>query len=401
MKSAIKLNGTATSLSKYQPLFITDGEPFSGPKLSVQQALAKWYAILAKRDDNPMTDGCMFTGFPEEDLCNSLKADVELIPVLLMEEFISSSFHFDKGQYIKLVQALLTNISNEVFGKINQNNICISIETTLEFLQNFFYQYFEIHGLITQFRFSQFRDSSIMKLDYLQLKLNDSKLIQIFKEAVSEQSAFNKFAITWNQFIYLQNGIHEIETRSSSLTENVFRDFLYYHNFNAACFIEHEIGLLKSELQTILLNTDKIAFLHGRLITISQLKFKASTSFCPEQPSVKKQLTDWINAEIKQIELNERIVFGNDLQIAVENKIQTTLSVAKLAVLIRLLVVDKIIINPTIAPMLKTVSKLFTTLQKDEISFGSLETKYHAPDKATLNMMKDIMQKWTGILGKL
>lgn len=401
MKSGIKPNGTAASLIKYQPLFIVSGEPFSGAKLSVQQALAKWYAILNKGNGNLMPDGSMFAGLPEGDLCSSLKADVELIPVLLMEEFISSSFIFERGQYIKLVQALLTNISNEVYSKINQHSICTSIEITLEFLQNFFYQYFDIHGLITQFRVSHFRDSSIMKLDYLQLKLNDSQLTQSFKEAVSEHSAFNKFVITWNQFIYLQNGIHEIETRLHSLSETVFRDFLYYHNFNAACFIEYELQLIQSELQSILVNADKIAFLQSRLITISQLKVKATAYFCWEQPSVKKQLSNWIDAEIKQLELKERTLVGNDMQIAVENKIQTTLSVAKLAVLIRLLVVDKIIVNPTVAPMLKTVSKLFTTLQKDEISFGSLETKYHAPDKSTLSMMKEIMQKWVGIIGKL
>jgi hypothetical protein len=51
--------------------------------------------------------------------------------------------------------------------------------------------------------------------------------------------------------------------------------------------------------------------------------------------------------------------------------------------------------------MLRLVSKIFTTLQKDEISFGSLETKYHSPDKNTISMMKDMLAKWLGILGKL
>lgn len=82
-------------------------------------------------------------------------------------------------------------------------------------------------------------------------------------------------------------------------------------------------------------------------------------------------------------------------------KIHTSLSVAKLALIIRLLVVDKIIINRTVAPMLRIVAKLFTTLQKDEISFASVETKFHAPDKATISSVRDMLFKWIGILDKL
>lgn len=402
MKSVVKSNGTIASLVKYQPLFIQSDEPFAGPKLSVQQALVKWYAILNKGANSTMQDGSIIPGLWEEDLCNSLKTDVELIPALLMEEFISSSIVFDKEQYIKLVQALLTNISDEVFVKMSNNStVCTSIESTLNFLQNFFYQYFDMHSRVTKFRFSQFRNSSKLKLDYLQLKLSNSKLIQVFQQAISEQSALQDTLITCHQLIYLQNIIHEIETSLASVTETLFRDFLYYYNFNAACFIEYELELLKTKLQNIPIYADKGSFLQSSIVSFSQLKLKAGTSFYSEQPSAKWQLIEWINAEIKQIELKEKNVTGIDLQIAPENKIQTTLSVAKLAVLIRLLVVDKIIINPTIAPMLKTVSKLFTTLQKDEISFGSLETKYHAPDKATLNTMKEMMHKWVGILARL
>lgn len=77
-----------------------------------------------------------------------------------------------------------------------------------------------------------------------------------------------------------------------------------------------------------------------------------------------------------------------------EEKIHSSLSVAKLAVLIRVLVLDKIIINRTVAPMLRVVAKLFTSLQKETISFGSLESKYHTPDKATINAVREIMFKY-------
>jgi hypothetical protein len=51
--------------------------------------------------------------------------------------------------------------------------------------------------------------------------------------------------------------------------------------------------------------------------------------------------------------------------------------------------------------MLRVAAKIFTTLQTDDISFGSLETKYHAPDKATINAVRDILFKWINILNRL
>ncbi|MGF2414831.1 MAG: hypothetical protein ACQUYJ_21010 [Ferruginibacter sp.] len=118
-------------------------------------------------------------------------------------------------------------------------------------------------------------------------------------------------------------------------------------------------------------------------------------------PSVKEQVGNWIIEEIRFLEKGTLpIEYANTLSEP-DHKIHTSLSVAKLAVIIRLLVVDKTIINRTIAPMLRIVTKTFSTLQKDDISIGSLETKYHAPDKATINAVKDMLFKWINILGRL
>ncbi len=112
-------------------------------------------------------------------------------------------------------------------------------------------------------------------------------------------------------------------------------------------------------------------------------------------------MNGWIEVEIKFLENGNATQKEQTTQIDAGEKINTSLSVAKLALIIRLLVVDKIIINRTVAPMLRVISKMVTTLQKDEISFGSLETKYHAPDKATITAVRDMLFKWINILGKL
>ena len=116
-------------------------------------------------------------------------------------------------------------------------------------------------------------------------------------------------------------------------------------------------------------------------------------------PSLKDQINGWIDEEVKFLE-NGHLLY-KPTTAENESKIHTTLSVAKLALLLRLLVIDKIIINRTVAPMLRVAAKIFTTLQKEDISFGSMETKYHTPDKATINAVKDMLFKWINILGRL
>lgn len=402
MKSVVKANGIAKGLDITQSLLLKDDSSFSGSKLSIQQALGKWYFILSNGMDSAARNSQVFPELLERDLLISLQTDVEYVPSLLMEEFIGNSFVFDKGQYIKLVQALLRNISDEVFENMqNHSAVCTQIETTLGFIKNFFYEYYDFDSRITKFRFREISECIKIKIDYLLIKLNNSKLLQVFHQAITEQCSLPEYGVSYRQLVYLQNLVQEIEAASASITENAVRNLLYYNNFNSICFVEYEIDLIKAQIENADSDLVSISFLQQQHNFISQLKTKTNTVFENNKPHLKKQIADWITEEIKHIEQKSKRASDKDVIIDPELKIQTSLSVAKLAVLIRLLVVDKIIINRTVAPMLKTVSRLFTTLQKDDISFGSLETKYHAPDKATLNMMKDIMQKWIGFLGKL
>jgi hypothetical protein len=134
---------------------------------------------------------------------------------------------------------------------------------------------------------------------------------------------------------------------------------------------------------------------------INQLPVKMNIGFTSLMPSLKEQINGWIEEEIKYLEKGSFTEKPESTAKENDDKIHTSLSVAKLALLLRLLVIDKIIINRTVAPMLRVAAKIFTTLQKDDISFGSLETKYHAPDKATINLVRDMLFKWINILGKL
>ena len=402
MKSAVKTNGITKEAVFSGSLLSHYNKVDSGGRITVHQALCRWYGLFNQRLDFNDINGLLFPKLSQEELLNSLQTDIELVPSVLMDEFISNSLILDKEQYIRLVQALLINLSDCLYAKESEYcSVCNQIEYALLFMQNFFYQQFDLDSRLSKISLRQFMECSKLKLEYWQIKLNHSPLLNALQECLAAKFISPENNITYRKSNYLKYLLEEIESATTVISEDYVRELFIYNNFNSACFINHEIELVKNKLNKFQTDQEAISFLQAEQIRVVQFKIKSGFSFDNQQHSIKKQLSDWMSEEIKQLEIKNRKATDKDLLIDPESKIQTSLSVAKLAVLIRLMVVDKIIINKSVAPMLRTVTKLFTTLQKDEISFGSMETKYHAPDKTTLNTMREMMQKWVGILGKL
>lgn len=403
MKSAVKSNGIAKNTVFAGSLLMPNVGDCVKSKLTIQQTLSKWYQLLNTSPEINSTEIHLFADLPSADIIKSLQTDIGLIPSLLMEEMIDSSVIYDKHQYIRLIQVLLVNISDLLILKNNTGfaETYQQIEKTIQFIEDFFYQQYDADCRITKYHLQEFLNCVLLKLDYWQLKLQSGSLIAALKECLADKFSLPEAGLTYRKVHFLKTLITQIELATTVITEEFIRELFIYNNFNAECFIEYEITLVKEKVGTLSNYTESILFLQTEKERVAGLKIKASSCFDIHQPSVKKQLADFITEEIKQVEIKNNKAANKDLLIDPESKIQTSLSVAKLAVLIRLMVIDKIIINKSVAPMLRTITKLFTTLQKDEISFGSLETKYHAPDKSTVNVMKEMLQKWVGIVGKL
>lgn len=376
--------------------FTSDNRPL------VKDVLFKWYKCL--KDENASVEQTdLFSNSPLLSFADNLKAELEQIPALLMDEWVSKTAMLDKGQYLKLIQALLVNISNLVSEKHDElcSICCYDVEKVLEFLQDFFYGEFDFDHRISTFCLQEFQQTFQLKLDYWKLKLNHSPLMDTLIECMNEKMMANDSYLTFRKLSYLKNFFHQLESVTNLISQDNIKELLIYYNFNSVSYIDYKKLLIKQKLNDTNSAEENIAVLKFELHRIAGWNVKNGVCFDIDKPSIKKQLLDWIAAEIKQMELAEHRKRDHYLVLEPDAKIQTSLSVAKLAVLIRLMVADKIIINKMVAPMLRTVSKLFTTLQKDEISFGSLETKYHAPDKATLTIMKEMMQKWAKLSDRL
>jgi hypothetical protein len=401
METVMSVNGHSGDQMLGLPLLSQYSENSLYNRLTVQQALCKWYGLFKTNSCRKEFTDCLFENLKNEGVLKSLQADLELIPGLLMDELINNTAISDKGQYIRLVQALLINLSDILPESEMQEQLHNEADNVLQFMQNFLYQHFDFDFKVSVFYLKHLQNSISLKLEYWKIKLFQSQLIDVLQECINEKFTTPENYLTFRKVNYLKNIFRQIECSTTIINEVFIRELFINYNFNSSAFIDYETGLIKNRLNVENSIDENIALLKAEQFRIAQLKDRPGVSYELNQPTVKKQLTDWVIEKIRNEELTNLKRKDKDLQIDPESKIQTSLSVAKLAVLIRLLVADKIIINKSVAPMLRTIAKLFTTLQKDDISFGSMETKYHAPDKATLNIMKEMLQKWVVIVGKL
>ena len=400
MEKVTSANGQPGYSVSGKSLFNQSSEILPLGKCTVQKALCKWYNLL-KNGVKSKEFSSLFEGIEREAMLKSLQTDLEMMPGLLMDEMINDNDISDKKQYIRIVQALLINLSDIMLESINQEQLCDEAETVLQFIQNFLYQYFDFDYRVSAYWMKQLQDCINLKLDYWKIKLNQSPLIDTLKECVNEKFVTPENYLTYRKMDYLRRLFRLIESSVTAISEEFIRELFVYYNFNSSCFIDYEIGQIKSKLKNENNYDENISILLNEQFLAAKMKVKPGVAYEPNHPPVKKQIIDWVCEKIRNEEFCRLKKNDKDLHLEPGSKIQTSLSVAKLAVLIRLMVADKIIVNKSVAPMLRTVAKLFTTLQKDEISFGSLETKYHAPDKATLSIMKEVMQKWAVLTAKL
>jgi hypothetical protein len=367
--------------------------------------------VFADADSNfVMPDNSVFV-----ELLNKWSDTAENLQRLILDEMIGRHYAKDKEEFIRMVQLMLTKLLDKVSLVCSCSSVSINdrqpglltqeLLKALHFIQEYFGTYFDKNERVPDVLVSFYGKEINTLSEDLRLKLSSSDLMeQLLTETLYNHfiSSFgnHNLPVTYRLHFYETELLRELTKVITPATDNI-RKLLYYYNFNSPAFVVYEFDRLVNLLSAIPTKSEKILMLRSELKSINQLPVRVNYCFDDNMPPLNEQVSTWITEEIKYCEAGHFMQAANSSVTEPENKINTTLSVAKLGLLIRLLVVDKIIINRTVAPMLRTVAKTFSTLQREEISFGSLETKYHAPDKATIDVMKDMLHKWLHILSKL
>ena len=322
----------------------------------------------------------------------------------------------DKLELTSIAQSIITRLLDQIFiieqkkteqdEKVSIKIISEHVKEVFEFIKEYFSSYFDYTQKVPTYLLLHFKESLKANAESLKqlvvnngIEMDDIGVIvaEVIELTITEKSTIN----TYRQINYYKDLFHQFLSGDGTLTASFIRDAFYKLNYNNESFIINEYERLNKACSQLHSIKEKIAFLSYELKKVNQFFGTPKNGFLQFLPSVKEQVGNWIIEEIRFLEKGMLPLEYSNTLSELDNKIHTSLSVAKLAVIIRLLVVDKIIVNRTVAPMLRIVTRTFSTLQKDDISIGSLETKYHAPDKATINAVKDMLFKWINILSKL
>ncbi|MBS1666365.1 MAG: hypothetical protein JST58_03220 [Bacteroidetes bacterium] len=381
---------------------------------SLYSVLTKWSVVIAEYGKTVSSGKEGKEGIQEMiELSAALKQKAK---EFFIQSIVGKIAVQDKKELTSITQSIITRLLDQVFAFEQKQTEAISLESiklvsehareVFEFIREYFSSYFDYSQKVPGYLLLQYKESLKTSADSLkQLVVNNGIEMQeigvvvaeIIEQTISEHSTVN----TYRQINYYKDLFHQFLSGDGTLNSSFIRHAFYKLNYNSETFIVNEYERLNKACSQLYSIKEKIAFLSYELKMVNQFFSTPRNGYLQFLPSVKEQVGNWIVEEIRFLEKGTLPIEYTNTLTEPDSKIHTSLSVAKLAVIIRLLVVDKIIINRSVAPMLRIVGKTFSTLQKDDISIGSLETKYHAPDKATINSVKDMLFKWINILGKL
>lgn len=333
----------------------------------------------------------------------------------LLEAVLATWDENQRRQIVQIHQVLITRLMNKISALVGPDSasgagVFASLNNllgeTLNFIEELMGRYFDRNERLPTHHYQIARNTLESQLNFLKGAVMQQDSVDLFlKEVLVNRlkTILNNecHVLTYAEVsCYTELLLELLSVVQSGSTDNI-RELLYHLNYNEESFVAYEFQRLRQLTTHLESPKQKAALLRHEQKKINQWPVKSSCFFSSIMPSLREQINGWIDEEVKFFESGYSSQVAENGNVENDSKIQTSLSVAKLAVIIRLLVIDKIIINRTIAPMLRIVAKLFTTLQRDEISFVSLEAKYHAPEKATVSAVRDMLFKWIKILDKL
>jgi len=168
---------------------------------------------------------------------------------------------------------------------------------------------------------------------------------------------------------------------------------LLYRNFNSLRFYNYYINQLEERTRSFNTIPEQIEFYSLKIKLINQLQLKSGLVFKPGLPSIKDQIGSWICEELYFLEKRQRLLYQSPVQKneepANEPKVQTSLSVAHLALAVKLLLESKVITNKNSSELLRMVARNFKTDRQELISEDSLRNKSYNFESATVNRLKD------------
>jgi len=157
-------------------------------------------------------------------------------------------------------------------------------------------------------------------------------------------------------------------------------------DFNTPVFIRWLLDNLAKRLEAVSTSSEKFHLLLEEISGYKNLLYQTS-GYIPARQSVAQLILDELKTRLYYFSRN----FPQEQRVSKSafSKINTSLSVPQLALLVRLMVETKLLNEVSQLSLLKNVAAFTSTPKAASISFESLRINYYMPGTAAKNIVKE------------
>lgn len=336
---------------------------------------------------------------------------------------IQDAFEMPEQKMLELLidkqQCVLTRLLNRIYTHTKKTKkpppdykrLCEALYDQLNellvFIHTHYFQFFNHQSNLPMLEMEQLNKQIRPRLEKIATNLKmaviPEKLIAIIVSTIDV--LLSNEGCNYKQYAYLKSFIGELEVFDYSTDPDIlqdnFKNMLIAVNFNNAEMTKYLIKEWQSDFNKEDSVQEKLRILKYRLKEIRQLTEKPEWFLNSIEASLKQQLLTWLNEEIEYYQSEQASVTPAQGQNENEPKIHTSMSVPQLALLFRLLKEDDQITNANQSEFLKVVSGSFTTLKKENFSYGHLHGKYYKIEAHTRRVVYDMLMRMLHLSRKI
>jgi hypothetical protein len=280
------------------------------------------------------------------------------------------------------------------------------LENMLAYMEHYIPDFFDQQLPVTHYCAAIFRKEVQAALSQFQ-QLNsrpgiDKGLLHLAVQPLKDIME-QKVKSSYKDVVYLKELTRQLLTLLDTDTEVdinwEIQTILFFLDFNDPKFILYATRRLNDQIASLPTTSDKLDSLHWHVHAMENLKSKPGFSFIPSLPPLREQIIAPIKASYQYL-YSKPHTNGVSVEHMKQNspKIKTTLSVAKLAVFIKLFIKKGLIVNGSQIEVIRFMAEHYTTLKAEEISEDSLRSKFHVPDPAAIDAVKEILIEFVNLL---
>ena len=332
----------------------------------------------------------------------------ERIRLQIMEEVFNAreertlELLIDKYQsvFIRLIDQLYTyqqtNKKQQEY-KLLPKALYEYLNELLYFLQIHYAKYFNNFQKMPFIKMEHIKKELKPKLETIitafQRTIFNEKLIRFIVQPLEQFISSN--TITYNESKYIKAITNELLSIDTTVQEEgiiiAVKRTLISINFNSpelTAYLINELDILVADEESV---QGKLRILKYQLKEINQVTIKPEHALHNKYSSLKEQIINWLNEEISFFQTEQAVVIAMPNPLIGDTKIHTSLSVPQLALLFRLLKEEQLITNTNQSELLKVVSGCFTTMHKENFSYGHLHGKYYKIEQHTKRTVYDML----------